>query len=138
MKKPQKESRYGHGPFSLLFPAMLTIFLVVVYTVIMQASFSNETLRAGIQSNTALSDSVNTTIMSEFTADELVGCIAEAGMQSEVYQTLQKRLNTLRSLKDIRYLYTAGRASDGTLVYLVDGLSQQAVDFAPPGTPIEK
>lgn len=44
----------------------------------------------------------------------------------------------IRRAEGIRYLYTATRASDGTLIYLVDGLDLGADDFAYPGTAIEE
>ncbi len=40
--------------------------------------------------------------------------------------------------KATRYLYTAKKNADGTIVYLVDGLELDAEDFAYPGTPLEE
>lgn len=127
----------GFEIFSLIIPAMLTIVLVVIYTIILQNNFSDETLRAGLEMNTACADSTYSTVIGEFSADEMLGYNSVEDMQSGSYQRLQNRLDALRRNKFIRYLYTAARDDDGTFIYVVDGLSQKAEDFACPGTPIE-
>lgn len=58
-------------------------------------------------------------------------------MSKESYQTLKQILEEIRDLGDLRYLYTAKRNEDGELVYVVDGLPDNAEDFRYPGDLIE-
>ena len=43
----------------------------------------------------------------------------------------------IRDIGDLRYLYTAKRNDEGTLVYVVGGLPEDADDFRYPGDAIE-
>lgn len=58
-------------------------------------------------------------------------------MAKDSYQTLKKTLENVRELCDLQYLYTAKKAPNGSLVYVVDGLSENAEDFRYPGDLIE-
>ncbi len=58
----------------------------------------------------------------------------EAGAQ---YRGLKAELERVRRIAGVRYLYTAKQAQDGSFVYLVDGLDDQAEDFRHAGDPIE-
>ncbi len=59
-------------------------------------------------------------------------------MQKQIYLEVQDKLKTIRDAMGIRYLYTAKVADNGQYIYVVDGLSREAGDFAAPGTPIEQ
>lgn len=56
---------------------------------------------------------------------------------SDVYLTAKRQLETVREATGVRYLYTAARASDGELIYVVDGLPDDSSDFRYPGDAIE-
>lgn len=131
------KKRGCHSLLVFIVPAVLTIFLIIVYTIILQSIFSDETLSAGISRNNESSDTVYDYLKDGFSRDDFTELTSESDMGSSRYIELQDQLNTLRRLKGIRYLYTAGRNSAGELVYLVDGLDRSAGDFACPGTLIE-
>lgn len=137
-KKKSASGRSGLGMFALIIPALLTTIVVVIYTIVLQNNFSSETLRSGLENNTTRADSVYTSVISEFSADEMFGYTSEDDMMSANYKIVQSHLDSLRTSKGIRYLYTAARSADGEFVYVVDGLSRHAEDFACPGTPIER
>lgn len=42
-------------------------------------------------------------------------------MNKECYQELKERMEEIRDIGDLRYLYTAKRNDEGTLVYVVGG-----------------
>ena len=46
-------------------------------------------------------------------------------------------MEEIRDIGDLRYLYTAKRNDEGTLVYVVGGLPEDADDFRYPGDAIE-
>lgn len=58
-------------------------------------------------------------------------------MNKKSYQDLKKILENVRELGDLRYFYTAKESAQGELIYVVDGLSESAVDFRYPGDLIE-
>ena len=58
-------------------------------------------------------------------------------MSKTSYQSLKSVLEEIRELGDLRYLYTAKREANGDLVYVVDGLPDDAADFRYPGDLIE-
>lgn len=61
----------------------------------------------------------------------------EKDMETEIYQEVQGRMQTIRETSSIRYLYTAKRTLDGTYIYIVDGLNKDCPDFRNPGDKIE-
>ncbi len=120
-----------------IIPAAITVLLVAVYTFVLQKNFSDETLNAGLKMNIARSDAVYSLLADDFCRSDFTELSDDSAMDTQRYQELQKRLNELRRINEIRYLYIAGRSEDGTLIYLVDGLDLGAPDFAYPGTAIE-
>lgn len=54
-----------------------------------------------------------------------------------LYDEVGDLLNRVRRVANVRYLYTAKALSDGTLIYLIDGLDRDAEDFRYIGDPIE-
>ncbi len=121
-----------------LFLLLLLAFLfIVVYTFLLQKNYSNSTLMESVEHDRWSSDMIHTAVSNLFTKEDFTNINDYEDMDTERYKTLQARLNDLRILRSVRYLYTAKRANDGTLVYLIDGLDYDAEDFAYPGTAIE-
>lgn len=120
---------------SFLF--LLAVFLIAVYTFLLQKSYSTSTLEANVDQNITCSDAIHKLVSNTFTRDDFTDINTVDDMSSEQYQTLQTTLNQIRSLNSTRYLYTAKRNSEGKLIYLVDGLDLDTSDFAYPGTYIE-
>lgn len=121
-----------------LFLLLLLAFLfIAVYTVLLQRNYSNSTLMESVEHDKWSSDMVHRAVLNLFTKDDFTGINGYEDMKTERYKTLQSKLNELRLLRSVRYLYTAKRAENGELVYLIDGLDYGASDFAYPGTAIE-
>lgn len=76
-------------------------------------------------------------------AQEIIPCKsfytlnAPEDAESEVYAELQKLLNEMRTVANIRYLYTAKNNAQGNPVYLVDGLDLSSDEFRHVGDFIE-
>lgn len=122
---------------SIIIPAVVTVLLIIIYTFVIQGIYSDETLTAGMSRNTERADSVYSDFNHLFTRSDFTDLMSEDAMKTYRYIELQQKLNDMRKLKAIRYLYTAGLDSNGTIVYIVDGLDLDAEDFAVPGTPLE-
>ena len=126
-----------HHLSNYIFLFLLAVFLIAVYTFLLQKSYSTSTLEANVDQNITCSDAIHKLVSNTFTRDDFTDINTVDNMSSERYQTLQTTLNQIRSLNSIRYLYTAKRNSEGKLIYLVDGLDLDTSDFAYPGTYIE-
>lgn len=137
MKENQKNLK-NYRTINLVFFLLLAILFIVTYTFILQKNYSSKTLESAEKKNIACSDTIYKTVSDFFTKEDYTEINSVLDMKSGRYQALQKRLNEIRMVENVRYLYTAKRAEDGTLVYLVDGLNLGADDFAYPGTAIEK
>lgn len=122
---------------NLIFLMLAVILFIALYTYVMQKNYSRNTLETAVEDNVQRSDAIYQTIYNNLTEEDYTEINTKDDMQTERYQVLQKRLNEVRSMKSARYLYTAKRNAEGTLIYLVDGLEMDAADFAFPGTAIE-
>lgn len=126
-----------HHLSNYIFLFLLAVFLIAVYTFLLQKSYSTSTLEANVDQNITCSDAIHKLVSNTFTRDDFTDINTVDDMSSERYQTLQTTLNQIRSLNSTRYLYTAKSNSEGKLIYLVDGLDLDTSDFAYPGTYIE-
>lgn len=126
-----------HHLSNYIFLFLLAVFLIAVYTFLLQKSYSTSTLEANVDQNITCSDAIHKLVSNTFTRDDFTDINTVDDMSSERYQTLQTTLNQIRSLNSTRYLYTAKRNSEGKLIYLVDGLDLDTSDFAYPGTYIK-
>ena len=122
----------------IVFLFLLMVFLVSVYTFILQRNYSENTLESAVEWNTQCADAIHKLVLQKLTGEDYKNISTIADMQSERYQRLQKELSELRKLNPTRYLYTAKMGADGRPIYLIDGLDLDAKDFAYPGTYIEK
>lgn len=58
--------------------------------------------------------------------------------QTEIYQEYQQKLLEMRTVSNVRYLYTAKKNDQGEYIYLIDGLPLDSADFRNPGDLIEE
>ena len=132
----EDESRSKRATWRL-YVVLAILLLISAYTFVLQNNFRDSTLDAAVERNITCSDAVHEVISDKLVYNDFALINTIQDMTSPRYRSLQLNLNELRRLNSTRYLYTAKRADDGTLIYLVDGLDLTAEDFAYPGTPIE-
>ena len=123
---------------NMIVMVLVVVFLLSIYTFILQKSYSSAILNNALNRDTECSDAIRTLVSNKFTKEDFDSIRSVSDMETDRYQELQGVLNELRTLNSTRYLYTAGRDADGKLIYLVDGLDPDAEDFAYPGTYIEE
>lgn len=58
-------------------------------------------------------------------------------MDTELYRNVHSAFKNVQDVTGVMYLYSGKRASDGSLVYVVDCIDPSAPDFRNPGDPIE-
>ena len=82
-------------------------------------------------------DNIQNYIEHQLTPESFLEIDSKEDMNKECYQELKERMEEIRDIGDLRYLYTAKRNDEGTLVYVVGGLPEDADDFRYPGDAIE-
>lgn len=131
----KKRGRYSI--YSLVLIVLASVLFISGYTFVLQKMHSDSILENAVEQNSARTDAMQTGVSGFITREDFTEINSMEDMDTELYQTLQRRLNQIRTMNNTRYFYTAKRGSDGRLIYLVDGLAPDADDFAYPGTYIE-
>lgn len=134
-EKRKYKAELSCSKFYIFVPALHAVYCCVYFCP--QKNYSSNTLEAAVERNISCSEAIYRAVSNRLIRTDFTDINTVEDMQSERYQTLQKQLNELRGLNSTRYLYTAKKAADGRMVYLVDGLDLDAEDFAYPGTYIE-
>lgn len=132
------ESHASRRAAKYLCLVLLTLLFIAAYTFILQHNFGQNTLNAAVERDVECSDAIHRVVSGKLNREDFTQVNDKHDMRLPRYAILQSTLNELRGLNSTRYLYTAKRTADGSLVYLVDGLDLGAADFACPGTPIEE
>lgn len=131
----KKHGRYSI--YTLVFIVFASILFISAYTFILQKMHGDSILENAVSQNSARTDAMQKGVSGFITREDFTDINSVEDMDTELYKSLQSRLNQIRNMNSTRYFYTAKRGSDGRLIYLVDGLDLDADDFAYPGTYIE-
>ena len=131
----KKHGRYSI--YTLVFIVLASILFISAYTFILQKMHGDSILDNAVSQNSARTDAMQKGVSGFITREDFTDINSVEDMDTELYKSLQTRLNQIRNMNSTRYFYTAKRGSDGRLIYLVDGLDLDADDFAYPGTYIE-
>lgn len=117
---------------AVLLGAMLLLFGAVIYFVSIQIYYSST-----LKSLTSRVENIHEYIEHQLTPEAFLEIDTKEDMEKECYQKLKKQMEEIRDIGDLRYLYTAKKNDEGDLVYVVDGLPEEADDFRYPGDLIE-
>lgn len=82
-------------------------------------------------------ESIYSYLDEELDADTFVVINTKEDMDKECYRQMKDLFFAMKQATGVQYLYTAKRAANGQLVYVVDGLDYSAEDFRYPGDSIE-
>lgn len=127
---------YGYLTFGIW--AVMAVILVLLYTLMLQHNFTRESLQMALENNTRRADVIYEYLNLHYSRRDFESFIDSHDMDNANYIAIQKELNQIRTLEEVRYLYTASRNSQGQLVYVIDGLNLDAGDdFRRPGDLIE-
>lgn len=123
---------------NVILVILIAIFLVCSYTASISKTLSDSVLNNAIKESTSRTDTMYEGVVGFITAEDFTEINSSEDKDSDIYQNLQAHLNEVRSMNSTRYFYTAKKDSNGNLIYLVDGLSQNTTDFRNPGDLIEE
>ncbi len=124
--------------YALAIVVVLAIFAVFLHTAVLDRVLSESVLQDAVTESTSRTDAMYEGVSGLLDDSDFTQINGESDKGSAQYQELQAHLNEIRNMNSTRYFYTAKRAEDGTLVYVVDGLNKDAADFRNPGDPIEE
>ena len=142
MKKKTKErNSKGYRKIlegRLLLLLAMVVLVVVAYTFILQRSYTQTAIKTEIERDISSADAVHRLVNNRLGRRDFTEIRSKADENTELYQSISKYLNEIRTLNSTRYIYTAARNEKGKLIYVVDGLDPSAGDVRHPGDAIEK
>lgn len=117
---------------TMLLSTILILFGILLYFVSTRVYYQSI-----LESLTYRVENIHDYVEHQLTPDAFLEINTKEDMSKECYQTLKSVLEEIRELGDLRYLYTAKRSESDELIYVVDGLPEDAEDFRYPGDLIE-
>ena len=117
---------------------LLIIFVIALYTFILQSSYTKTALETEITRDTASADAVHKLVNGRIGKEDFDQIKDQADEKKQLYKDISSYFNEIRTLNSTRYIYTARKNEEGKLVYVVDGLDPEADDVRHPGDYIEE
>lgn len=117
---------------------LLTIFVIALYTFILQSSYTKTALETEITRDTASADAVHKLVDGKIGKEDFDQIKDQSDETKQLYKDISSYFNEIRTLNSTRYIYTATKNEEGKLVYVVDGLDSDADDVRHPGDYIEE
>ena len=117
---------------------LLTIFVIALYTFILQSSYTKTALETEIIRDTASADAVHKLVDGRIGKEDFDQIKDQSDEKNQLYKDISSYFNEIRTLNSTRYIYTATKNEEGKLVYVVDGLDSDADDVRHPGDYIEE
>lgn len=116
---------------------LLIIFVIALYTFILQSSYTKTALETEITRDTASADAVHKLVDGRIGKEDFDQINDQFDEKNQLYKDISSYFNEVRTLNSTRYIYTAKKNEEGKLVYVVDGLDPDADDVRHPGDYIE-
>ena len=117
---------------------LLIIFVIALYTFILQSSYTKTALETEIKRDTASADAVHKLVDGRIGKEDFDQIKDQSDEKTQLYKDISSYFNEIRTLNSTRYIYTAQKNEEGKLVYVVDGLDPNADDVRHPGDYIEE
>ena len=117
---------------------LLIIFIIALYTFILQSSYTKTALETEITRDTASADAVHKLVNGRIGKEDFDQINDQSDEKNPLYKDISSYFNEVRTLNSTRYIYTAKKNEEGKLVYVVDGLNPDADDVRHPGDYIEE
>ena len=117
---------------------LLIIFVIALYTFILQSSYTKTALETEITRDTASADAVHKLVDGRIGKEDFDQIKDRSDEKEQLYKNISSYFNEIRTLNSTRYIYTAKKNEEGKLVYMVDGLDPDADDIRHPGDYIEE
>ena len=136
--KKKKFLRLKNTGSILVLMGLLIIFVIALYTFILQSSYTKTALETEIARDTASADAVHKLVNGRIGKEDFDQIKDQSDEKKQIYKDISSYFNEIRTLNSTRYIYTATKNEEGKLVYVVDGLDPDADDVRHPGDYIEE
>ena len=136
--KKKKFLRLKNTGSILVLMGLLIIFVIALYTFILQSSYTKTALETEITRDTASADAVHKLVDGRIGKEDFDQIKDQSDEKKQLYKDISSYFNEIRTLNSTRYIYTATKNEEGKLVYVVDGLDSDADDVRRPGDYIEE
>ena len=136
--KKKKFLRLKNTGSILVLMGLLIIFVIALYTFILQSSYTKTALDIEIARDTASADAVHKLVDGRISKEDFDQIKDQSDEKKQIYKDISSYFNEIRTLNSTRYIYTAKKNEEGKLVYVVDGLDPDADDVRHPGDYIEE
>ena len=136
--KKKKFLRLKNTGSILVLMGLLIIFVIALYTFILQSSYTKTALDTEIARDTASADAVHKLVDGRISKEDFDQIKDQSDEKKQIYKDISSYFNEIRTLNSTRYIYTAKKNEEGKLVYVVDGLDPDADDVRRPGDYIEE
>ncbi len=136
-KLKTRKSVFKKDWYGSLVVLLAAVLMVIAYTMFLSNTLTDSVLNSAVKQATARTDAMYEVMDNMLSREDFEDINSPADMDTDYYAKLQGHLSEVRNLNSTRYFYTAKRAADGTLVYVVDGLDRNSSDFRKPGDAVE-
>lgn len=136
--KKKKFLRLKNTGGILVIMGLLIIFVIALYTFILQSSYTKTALETEIARDTASADAVHKLVNGRIGKEDFDQIKDQSDEKKQIYKDISSYFNEIRTLNSTRYIYTATKNEEGKFVYVVDGLDSDADDVRHPGDYIEE
>ena len=136
--KKKKFLRLKNTGSILVLMGLLIIFVIALYTFILQSSYTKTALETEIARDTASADAVHKLVNGRIGKEDFDQIKDQSDEKKQIYKDISSYFNEIRTLNSTRYIYTATKNEEGKFVYVVDGLDSDADDVRHPGDYIEE
>ena len=136
--KKKKFLRLKNTGGILVIMGLMIIFIIALYTFILQSSYTKTALETEIARDTASADAVHKLVNGRIGKEDFDQIKDQSDEKKQIYKDISSYFNEIRTLNSTRYIYTAKKNEEGKLVYVVDGLDSDADDVRHPGDYIEE
>ena len=130
--KKKKFLRLKNTGSILVLMGLLIIFVIALYTFILQSSYTKTALDTEIARDTASADAVHKLVDGRISKEDFDQIKDQSDEKKQIYKDISSYFNEIRTLNSTRYIYTAKKNEEGKLVYVVDGLDPDADDVRHP------
>ena len=134
----KKRLRLKNTGSIFVIAGLLIIFVIALYTFILQSSYTKTALETEIARDTASADAVHKLVDGRISKEDFDQIKDQSDEKEQLYKNISSYFNEIRTLNSTRYIYTATKNEEGKLVYVVDGLDSDADDVRHPGDYIEE
>ena len=130
--KKKKFLRLKNTGSILVLMGLLIIFVIALYTFILQSSYTKTALDTEIARDTASADAVHKLVDGRISKEDFDQIKDQSDEKKQIYKDISSYFNEIRTLNSTRYIYTAKKNEEGKLVYVVDGLDPDSDDVRHP------